>query len=409
MLDYIVSGFESQLTELYDLLAQNYVEDSDAMFRFDYKPEFLKWALSPPGGFGDWILGVRFDSTGEMCAFISGIPVHACIKGKTMTMCEINFLCVHKDLRSKRLAPLLIKEVTRRVNKRDIWQAVYTAGVVVPSPVAGCQYHHRTINCRKLLDIGFTRLGKRMTKIRYERLHRLPEKPTIPGWRKMTKADIPAVTKLVNAYVSRFDLHLRFCDAEIRHWLLPRDGVVSAYVVVRADEGSSGESAESESESTSESASASASASASSAAGEGDATAASTTTEGAEAGVEEKPVTWDPAMTATNAKGAEILAVASFYHLPSSVLRNAKHSDLRAAYSYYNVPGGGIDMTELMRNLLIAARDEGMDVFNALKLMDNEVFFGPLRFGPGDGTLHYYLYNWKCAKLPPGQVGIVLL
>jgi hypothetical protein len=29
---------------------------------------------------------------------------------------EINFLCVHKKLRSKRLAPVLIKEVTRRVN-----------------------------------------------------------------------------------------------------------------------------------------------------------------------------------------------------------------------------------------------------------------------------------------------------
>jgi glycylpeptide N-tetradecanoyltransferase len=62
-----------------------------------------------------------------------------------------------------------------------------------------------------------------------------------------------------------------------------------------------------------------------------------------------------------------------------------------------------------MRNLLIAARDEGVDVFNALKLMDNESFFAPLRFGAGDGTLHYYLYNWKCAKLAPGQVGIVLL
>jgi len=31
-------------------------------------------------------------------------------------------------IRSKRLAPVLIKEVTRRVNVTDIWQAVYTAG-----------------------------------------------------------------------------------------------------------------------------------------------------------------------------------------------------------------------------------------------------------------------------------------
>jgi len=38
-----------------------------------------------------------------------------------LKMAEINFLCVNKKLRSKRLAPVLIKEVTRRVNLRDIW------------------------------------------------------------------------------------------------------------------------------------------------------------------------------------------------------------------------------------------------------------------------------------------------
>lgn len=37
------------LKELYTLLNENYVEDDDAMFRFDYQPEFLKWALQPPG------------------------------------------------------------------------------------------------------------------------------------------------------------------------------------------------------------------------------------------------------------------------------------------------------------------------------------------------------------------------
>ena len=38
-----------QLKELYILLNENYVEDDDNMFRFDYSPEFLRWALQPPG------------------------------------------------------------------------------------------------------------------------------------------------------------------------------------------------------------------------------------------------------------------------------------------------------------------------------------------------------------------------
>jgi glycylpeptide N-tetradecanoyltransferase len=39
-------------------------------------------------------------------------------------MTEINFLCVHKKLRANRLAPVLIKEITRRVHMRNMWQAV---------------------------------------------------------------------------------------------------------------------------------------------------------------------------------------------------------------------------------------------------------------------------------------------
>ena len=35
--------------ELYQLLTFNYVEDDDAMFRFDYSVNFLRWALQPPG------------------------------------------------------------------------------------------------------------------------------------------------------------------------------------------------------------------------------------------------------------------------------------------------------------------------------------------------------------------------
>ncbi len=53
---------------------------------------------------------------------------------------EINFLCIHKKLRTKRLAPVLIQEITRRVNLEGIFQAVYTAGSILPRPVAECTY-----------------------------------------------------------------------------------------------------------------------------------------------------------------------------------------------------------------------------------------------------------------------------
>lgn len=48
---------EVVLRELYTLLNENYVEDDDAMFRFDYQPEFLRWALQPPNWRKEWHVG----------------------------------------------------------------------------------------------------------------------------------------------------------------------------------------------------------------------------------------------------------------------------------------------------------------------------------------------------------------
>jgi glycylpeptide N-tetradecanoyltransferase len=115
-----------QREELYNLLANNYVEDDDALFRFEYSKEFLEWALTPPGYSNDLLLGVRATSSKKLVAFISAVPANVKVQStSSLDVMEINFLCVHKKLRSKRLAPVLIKEITRRVNQTGVFQAVY--------------------------------------------------------------------------------------------------------------------------------------------------------------------------------------------------------------------------------------------------------------------------------------------
>lgn len=91
------------------------------MFRFDYSVPFLRWSLSVPGQPKEWLLGVRGGKKQKLFAFIAGVPVLMRLNNHEMKMAEINFLCVHKDLRAKRLAPVLIKEITRRVNLHNIW------------------------------------------------------------------------------------------------------------------------------------------------------------------------------------------------------------------------------------------------------------------------------------------------
>merc|ERR1711924_84979 len=330
---------DAEAHEIYTLLSENYVEDDDSMFRFDYSVPFLRWALKPPDYLRNWHLGVRVKSNLKLVGFITGITATIQAYDRTIKMVEINFLCVHKKLRSKRLAPVLIKEITKRVNKEDVWQAVYTAGVVLPRPVSECRYYHRSLNPKKLIDVGFSHLGPRMTMARTIKLYKVPEVPQLPGIRELEKKDMGKVFELVSAYLKKFPLHPEFTKAELEHWILPKPGVVFSYV--REVDG-------------------------------------------------------------------KVTDLCSFYSPPSSLLRNEKYDRLEAAYSFWNV-ATSCTLNELMYDALIFARLKDFDVFNALNVMENETFLKDLKFGVGDGYLQYYLYNWKCPKIEPSGIGLVLL
>lgn len=335
-------GSEETCTEVYNLLKNNYVEDDENMFRFNYSKEFLQWALHPPGYYRSWHIGVRAKASKKLVAFITGVPARIRVRNEVVKMAEVNFLCVHKKLRSKRLAPVLIKEVTRRVHLENIWQAAYTAGVVLPTPITTCQYWHRSLNPKKLIDVGFSRLGARMTMSRTIKLYKLPDSTASPGFRKMELRDVPAVTRLLRDYLAQFAVAPDFDENDVEHWLLPTENVIDSYVVESPD-------------------------------------------------------------------SHDITDFCSFYTLPSSILGNQNYSTLKAAYSYYNV-STKTPLLQLMNDALIVAKQKAYDVFNALDVMHNESFLKELKFGPGDGQLHYYLYNYRLREaLKPSELGLVLL
>lgn len=72
---------------------------------------------------------------------------------------------------------------------------------------------------------------------------------------------------------------------------------------------------------------------------------------------------------------------------------------------------GSTPLQQLMQDALILAASKGYDVFNALDLMENSSFLKDLKFGIGDGSLQYYLYNWRMANAPlePKDLGLILL
>uniref|UniRef100_A0A8C5Y5J8 Glycylpeptide N-tetradecanoyltransferase n=1 Tax=Microcebus murinus TaxID=30608 RepID=A0A8C5Y5J8_MICMU len=216
--------------ELYTLLNENYVEDDDNMFRFDYSPEFLLWALRPPGWLPEWHCGVRVVSSRKLVGFISAIPANIHVYDTEKKMVEINFLCVHKKLRSKRVAPVLIREITRRVHLEGIFQAVYTAGVVLPKPVGTCRYWHRSLHPRKLIEVKFSHLSRNMTMQHTMKLYRLQL-----GCDQWKKKDIPVVHQLLTRYLKQFHLTPVMNQEEVEHWFFPQENIIDTFVVENAN------------------------------------------------------------------------------------------------------------------------------------------------------------------------------
>ncbi|NXE05167.1 NMT2 tetradecanoyltransferase, partial [Lophotis ruficrista] len=197
------------LKELYTLLNENYVEDDDNMFRFDYSPEFLLWALRPPGWLPQWHCGVRVSSNKKLVGFISAIPANIRIydrgEGAMPESREMDASKVDKIVFN-----LIINFISR--------------------------YWHRSLNPRKLVEVKFSHLSRNMTLQRTMKLYRLPDATKTSGLRPMEQKDTKAVQELINTYLKQFNLAPVMDEEEVAHWFLPRDHIIDTFVV----EGSSG-------------------------------------------------------------------------------------------------------------------------------------------------------------------------
>ncbi|KAG4302683.1 hypothetical protein PCK1_001038, partial [Pneumocystis canis] len=204
---------------------------------------------------------------------------------------------------------------------------------------------------------------------------KLPEETSTPGLRPIAIQDLKQVSELLTCFLKKFELSQIFSDDEVKHWLIPDENqsddkcTVFSYVV-------------------------------------------------------EDPTT------------GRITDFFSFYSLPSSIIIDTKYKTLNAAYLFYYALESGIkkNMNQIERKIyvdrlnfiikdcLIIAKKMNFDVFNALTLMDNPFFLENQKFGPGDGKLNYYLFNYRVRQINSGvtptgklnvengsSVGIVML
>jgi len=217
-MEWAEAGWE----EVYEFLRDNYVEDPDGLFRFDYSIDLLKWVLMPPGWNKNWFVCLKHN--GNLVAFVTGVPYN--VKGEKIVV--INFLCVHKLYREKGIAPILIKEITKRVELCGIQKALYTAGKIMPNIIATANYYHRSLNTQKLIEAKFTFKHPKLTYKGTIKYYDLP-KVTSTNLQPLQIRDVPKACALVNSYLKTYELHVQFTEDEFVHWFLTKDCVYSYF------------------------------------------------------------------------------------------------------------------------------------------------------------------------------------
>jgi glycylpeptide N-tetradecanoyltransferase len=330
------SSNSNDLSLMSQFLEKYYVEDVSGDFRLSYSPNFLKWVLSKPSNNPSLCLGVIVEKTGLLVGLITSVVSKNQVFTSKLEMAEIDFLCVHPKVRNKRLTPILIREISRRLKLVGISTAMYTTERYLPKPFTSVKFYHRPIEIEALLETGFTSLRGQISVNDVKRNLALP-KYMDKNFVKLEDKYVDEAFEALNDYFGKYTCHPLYTKEEFKHVFLNNDFVTS-YVVLDEEEC--------------------------------------------------------------------VNDFVSYYKLPSKVTNKEKNKNypvLNCAYLFYYSSNVETILT-LARNMLISARDEGMHVFNALDIMENNFIFDDLKFEEGTGILHYYTYNYNVVDMNSKQI-----
>lgn len=80
----------------------------------------------------------------------------------------------------------------------------------MPTPIAVTTYWHRSLNPKKLVDVGFSQLPAKMPMARFTKIYALPKTPSTVGLRPMEVKDVPIIHKKLNEFLSKFKMNIEF-------------------------------------------------------------------------------------------------------------------------------------------------------------------------------------------------------
>lgn len=226
---------DADMARVSAFLNAHYGTSEDGKFSSETDPSFVSWSFRREDQPGDWIVGVRVVETDAIVAAVCAWPWKIRVDEEEHASAQIGFLCVHPILRNKRLAPVLIREITRRVVARGCVRAVYTGHDDLPGRVTTMRKHVRVLRADPLVQSGFWPLRPPMTPPRLQRLNKLPDRATIGDMVEPAETDVDAIVRFLNERWSAYRVAPVATHAWVRHVFARADSPIRCRIRKGAD------------------------------------------------------------------------------------------------------------------------------------------------------------------------------
>lgn len=146
---------DDDLASIYGFMRKNYRDETEESLTVQLSADFFKWVLTLPNAAKNWVVGVRVQSSKVLVGLVTAIPSTVSVEGKVVKAAVVGFLCTHLRARNKRLAPVLIKELRRRVSLGKVYQAAYTNPKLVTAPVCRARYWYRIVDYKSTIAVSW--------------------------------------------------------------------------------------------------------------------------------------------------------------------------------------------------------------------------------------------------------------
>lgn len=289
------------------------------------------------------IIGIRLKD-GTLIGCIAASCNTIILNKNTLKVARISNLCLHPKFRGQRLSSLLIRELKRQLNNKNISEFVFESSKMPHTPVVPLKFYDRSLNTKKIYKLGIVQLGKDVDYVQYENELFLPKEPIFEppaeypknavAMVEMKNEHIDAAYNLLCNYLKRYNFTEVFTrDEFVRRFY--NNNVVKSYVVLNANN--------------------------------------------------------------------NVIDFASYY----ITMLKFKDSDYLSRGMVYYYTSTTETAYRLLYNLLVIAKNNNVDMFGAYNNMENNDVLTELNFSSDQKTSNtsVFVYNWYCRTLVPKQVG----